>query len=371
MLAAALSAPGAAPAAWADSVTDAQETLDAAEARLTQISDEHAKLQQEADDLQVQIDDAVEGVMAAQSEMQEGRARLGEMVSYEYKTGGVGVLKVILESENLSELLDNLHYVDSMQKAQAEEIDLQRQREEAFTAALDDLNDKKDAQMAKVDQAEKKSAEAAQVVSNAEAQLSKAQDEAAAAEAERLAALKAQAEALAAEQEAAAQAEAAQEEAAQEQADDANAAGSGDAEADASGGSSNGGGASNGGSNNSSNNGSNGGSDSSQEGWKTGSASAYGSESDGTLGASTATGAVVTETSMGVAIPLSWPNARSYLGRQVEISYGGSTVIATVNDLGGMGGGSRSLDLQPGVWKAFGASSCFDWGVRTVSYRFL
>ena len=368
MLAAALSAPGVAPAAWADSVTDAQATLDEAEARLTQISDEHAKLQQEADDLQVQIDDAVEGVMAAQSEMQEGRARLGEMVAYEYKTGGVGVLKVILESENLSELLDNLHYVDSMQKAQAEEIDLQRQREEAFTAALDDLNDKKDAQMAKVDQAEKKSAEAAQVVSNAEARLSKAQDEAAAAEAERLAALKAQAEALAAEQEAAAQAEAAQEEAAaQEQADDANAAGSGDAGADASGGSSNGGGASNGGSNNGSNNGS----DSSQAGWKTGSASAYGSESDGTLGASTATGAVVTETSMGVAIPLSWPNARSYLGRQVEISYGGSTVIATVNDLGGMGGGSRSLDLQPGVWKAFGASSCFDWGVRTVSYRFL
>ena len=74
---------------------------------------------------------------------------------------------------------------------------------------------------------------------------------------------------------------------------------------------------------------------------------------------------------MGVAIPLSWPNARSYLGRQVEISYGGMTVIATVNDLGGMGGGSRSLDLQPGVWKALGASSCLDWGVRTVSYRFL
>ena len=74
---------------------------------------------------------------------------------------------------------------------------------------------------------------------------------------------------------------------------------------------------------------------------------------------------------MGVAVPLSWPNARSYLGRQVEISYSGMTVIATVNDLGGMGGGSRSLDLQPGVWRAFGASSCFDWGVRTVSYRFL
>ena len=33
--------------------------------------------------------------------------------------------------------------------------------------------------------------------------------------------------------------------------------------------------------------------------------------------------------------------------------------------------GSRVLDLQPGVWKAFGFSSCNAWGLRTVSYRFL
>ena len=45
-------------------------------------------------------------------------------------------------------------------------------------------------------------------------------------------------------------------------------------------------------------------------------------------------------------------------------------MVATVNDCGGFGG-SRVLDLQPGVWSALGASSCEDWGVRTVSYRFL
>ena len=37
----------------------------------------------------------------------------------------------------------------------------------------------------------------------------------------------------------------------------------------------------------------------------------------------------------------------------------------------GMGGGSRALDLQPGVFKAFGFNTCQAWGVRTVSYRFL
>lgn len=49
---------------------------------------------------------------------------------------------------------------------------------------------------------------------------------------------------------------------------------------------------------------------------------------------------------MGVAVPMSMPGYRSYLGRQVEISCGGKSVIATVNDCGGMGGGSRVLDLR-------------------------
>ncbi|MFR9168961.1 MAG: RlpA-like double-psi beta-barrel domain-containing protein, partial [Gordonibacter urolithinfaciens] len=108
-------------------------------------------------------------------------------------------------------------------------------------------------------------------------------------------------------------------------------------------------------------------------GWSTGVASAYGGSTDpytpnpGT----TATGAVCDDWSMGVAVPMAWPRYWQYYGRTVEISYGGMTVLATVNDCGYMGGGSRSLDLQPGVWKAFGFSSCNDWGLRTVSYRFL
>lgn len=106
-------------------------------------------------------------------------------------------------------------------------------------------------------------------------------------------------------------------------------------------------------------------------GWLSGTASAYGGSSDLGCGTRTATGATVSDWSMGVAVPMSMPNYRSYLGRQVEISYGGKSVIATVNDCGGMGGGSRVLDLQPGVFKALGASTCNGWGLRTVKYRFL
>ena len=361
VLAATLICPVFSPdAAWADDVSEAQAALDQAEERMAQIQEEYEAIEAEIDDLQIQIDEATEGVMLAQAEMQEGRYRLGQMCTQEYKNGEYSLLDVVLEAKDLGTLLDNLHYLDVMQEAESEEIDLQRQRKEKFNAALEDMNAKKDAQMKALAKAEAKSAEAEQVVANAAAQLEQAEAEA--AEAKRLAELQARAAKMAEEQAAAAQSAAPQAPAEpQEPADTpakepekpadevANPGEGGAAKPEAPEEST----------------------QDSEAGWRTGPASAYGSKSDGTLGASTATGAIVTNSSMGVAVPMSWPNYRSYFGRTVEISYGGMTVFAVVNDCGGMGGGSRHLDLQPGVWRALGASSCFDWGVRTVSYRFL
>ena len=107
-------------------------------------------------------------------------------------------------------------------------------------------------------------------------------------------------------------------------------------------------------------------------GWSSGPASAYGGSSDPSTPnpGTTATGSVCDDYSVCVAVPLAW-GPTAYYGRLVEISYGGMTVVATVNDCGGMGGGSRHLDLQPGVFKAFGFATCQDWGVREVRYRFL
>lgn len=105
--------------------------------------------------------------------------------------------------------------------------------------------------------------------------------------------------------------------------------------------------------------------------WKSGKASAYGGSTDPGCGPRTATGAKVTESSMGVAIPMSWSGYWKYYGKKIEIKYGSKTVIATINDCGGLCGGSRALDLQPGVWRALGFKSCNGWGVRTVKYRFI
>ena len=228
------------------------------------------------------------------------------------------------------------------------------------------MNKKKDEQVKAISDAEAKQTEAQQVVAQATAHLSDAQ---AAAEAARLAELQKQAEALKAQQEAQSQTEQAPAEESKGAAEKAEESGNGAASNSgnqSSSGSSSGSSNSNGSGSNNSNS-----PNTSTSGWQSGVVSAYGSTSDGTLGAHTATGAIVSESSMGVAVPMSMPNYRSYFGRSVEISYGGRTVVAVVNDCGGLGGGSRALDLQPGVWKALGASSCFDWGVRTVSYRFL
>ena len=351
--------------AYADEVNDAQNALSAAEARMSQIASEHEALVKQAEELQKQIDEATQGVMDAQAAAQTGRNKLGIYATQEYKTGGISLIKVLLESQSITDLVNNMQYFDAIQEDHARQIAEQKQLEATFNDALDDLNKKKDEQVKAISDAEAKQTEAQQVVAQAAAHLSDAQ---AAAEAARLAELQKQAEALKAQQEAQSQTEAPAEESkgAAEKAEESGNSAASNSGNQSSSGSSSGSSNSNGSGSNNSNS-----SNTSTSGWQSGVVSAYGSTSDGTLGAHTATGAIVSESSMGVAVPMSMPNYRSYFGRSVEISYGGRTVVAVVNDCGGLGGGSRALDLQPGVWKALGASSCFDWGVRTVSYRFL
>ncbi len=107
--------------------------------------------------------------------------------------------------------------------------------------------------------------------------------------------------------------------------------------------------------------------------WSTGVASAYAiannDDGKGNFGVTnTASGIDLTDSSVTVAVPASKANL---LGSIVEVCYDGKVVIATVTDTGGFARYGRDLDFAPGVWKAFGASSCSDWGTRTVYYRFL
>ena len=109
------------------------------------------------------------------------------------------------------------------------------------------------------------------------------------------------------------------------------------------------------------------------DGWSTGQVSGYSPascyDSEGNPGhTTTASGVTLTYSSLTVAVPESQSHL---LGSAVAIRYGETIVVATVTDTGGFEGYGRALDLAPGVWQAFGASSEQEWGVRTVYYKFL
>lgn len=340
-------------------VEEAQGALDGAESNRQGIAADHEALVKEVADLQKRIDETTAQALEAQQEVIDGRAALAKAAVYEYRGGSAqSLVKLLLEAESFDELVRNLVYLSSVVQYQVDEVEAQKERSARFDALMEDLNAQKDEQDRKLAELEEKKVQAEQTVSDASTNLQGAQGEYASMVEELQRKI----------EEAEAQGSAPAEPVAVDESN-TNTVRPGDQMTDVApdpspspapdGGS---------------------GSDPAPEpapdpgaGWSTGIASAYGGSTDpytpnpGT----TATGAVCDDWSMGVAVPMAWPRYWQYYGRTVEISYGGMTVLATVNDCGYMGGGSRVLDLQPGVWKAFGFSSCNDWGLRTVSYRFL
>lgn len=352
----ALPATGAVREAHADELSDAQATLSQASAELDSLNKEYDALQAQLSGLDSQISETTQKVQDAQRKMLEGRETLSDSILSQYKgDGSLSLVNIVLSSEDISEFTKNLTYYSSIQEDQAQKVAEQEQLRDTFSSALNELDTQRDEQQKLIDEAEQKKSQAEKVVSDASAKVSSIKEEQAQAQ---LAALQAQAAEMQKKEEAKQQASsnASQPNSNWNTNTDRNPSAN-----------------TNSSSNSNSSNSSNSNSGSVSAGWKTGVASAYGGSSDASTPnpGTTATGAICNDSSMGVAVPMSWPNYRSYLGRAVEIKYGGKTVIATVNDCGYMGGGSRALDLQPGVFKAFGFSTCQAWGVRTVSYRFL
>lgn len=103
------------------------------------------------------------------------------------------------------------------------------------------------------------------------------------------------------------------------------------------------------------------------EGWSSAMASAYSLE-DNDGWDQTASGIPLDETTPTVAVPL---DRSDLLGTEVDISYGGMVVRATVTDVGNFGSEGRLFDLSPALWRGFGFETVDEWGVREVSYRFV
>jgi hypothetical protein len=99
--------------------------------------------------------------------------------------------------------------------------------------------------------------------------------------------------------------------------------------------------------------------------WNTGSATAYGPTSSAIW--RTADGSDLTNTTVGVAVPIEWKS--KLFGKTLEIEDKGIQIRAKVTDVGHFLKNGRSLDLQPGVFKAFGFNTASAWGVHTVRWR--
>lgn len=342
-----------------DAVDQAQSQLSAAEAQMEAIVADYHATEAEAESMQTRIDETAAAASQAQQAVNEGRDELGLVALSQYRASDSSLmLSLLLNATSFDDLLRQVTYFDAVMQQKADLIAEQKERVEQYNQLISELNAQKDAQDAKLAELEERRTEAQTLVENAQSQLTNAQGE----QASRLAALAAASESLGNTT--------TQEETTTSFDPSWNTF-------------------SNDSTNNSNSNSNsspspsptptptptpnNNTSDDSTAGWKTGIASAYGGSSDPSTPnpGTTATGARCDDNSMGVAVPMSLPGYRSLFGHTVEIKYGGKTVLATINDCGGMGNGSRALDLQPGVFKSFGASTCQAWGLRTVSYRIL
>ena len=314
-------APASAYAATADEL---QSRVDAATQAYGDATAKVSELQAKIDESQAKIDEV-------NAELPEQRERAEQSLSslYKMQQGTPGLVSLLLSSDSFADFFTTYQYLNAVQRSNTDALAELNRMEGELSAAQQTLQAAKDEASAQQQQAQTSMTEAQTALDELNAQIA------------------AQAAAEAAAQ-------------AQTQAQSQAASGSSQAASSPA--------ASAPSASTPSNPSATDGSEVKSDGeWMIGMASAY-SVDNNTGGNATASGDELTDDSMSVAVPLS---QRYLLGRSVQIRYGGKTITAVVNDVGGFAAYGRVLDLAGGCWKALGCSSASDWGVRAVQYRFL
>lgn len=311
-------APVSAYAATADEL---QNRVDAATQAYGDASAKVSELQAKIDESQAKIDEV-------NAELPEQRERAEQSLSslYKMQQGTPGLVSLLLSSDSFADFFTTYQYLNAVQRSNTDALAELNRMEGELSAAQQTLQAAKDEASAQQQQAQTSMTEAQTALDELNAQI--------AAQAAAEAAAQAQTEAQTQAQSQAASSPAASAPAASTPSNPSATDGS-EVKSDGE--------------------------------WMIGMASAY-SVGSNTGGNATASGDELTDDSMSVAVPLS---QRYLLGRSVQIRYGGKTITAVVNDVGGFAAYGRVLDLAGGCWKAFGCSSASDWGVRAVQYRFL
>lgn len=303
-------------------------TADELQSRVDAATQAYGDATAKVSELQAKIDESQAKIDEVNAELPEQRERAEQSLSslYKMQQGTPGLVSLLLSSDSFADFFTTYQYLNAVQRSNTDALAELNRMEGELSAAQQTLQAARDEASAQQQQAQTSMTEAQTALDELNAQIA------------------AQAAA-----EAAAQAQTEAQTQAQSQATSSPAASAPAASTP-------------------SNPSATDGSEVKSDGeWMIGMASAYSVDSN-TGGNATASGDELTDDSMSVAVPLS---QRYLLGRSVQIRYGGKTITAVVNDVGGFAAYGRVLDLAGGCWKAFGCSSASDWGVRAVQYRFL
>lgn len=323
--------------AWAETSQEVREQVAAVQSELDELTEQISEGEARVEELQQQVDDLADESVALQTQIIEDRDRLANIIASSYKENAdARILALILSSETMDDLISQVYYAQKVSDWQTDCINQLNEDKQELDERMAAISSAKDEQAAELEELADKREELDEKVATLNEKADRLEEEE--AEAARKAAEEAARKA--AEEQARREAE---EKARQEAL--AAAAAAGDIE------------------------------QAPQEltggGWVTCIASAYTiADNDPPGSTATASGIPLDESVPTVALPMSMSPSRFY-GRQVQIVYNGMSIVATVTDCGAMGGGSRGLDLTPAVFRAFGASTADEWGMRSVSYRFL
>lgn len=314
-------------------------TADELQSRVDAATQAYSDATAKVGELQAKIDESQEKIDEVTAKLPEQRERAEQSLSslYKMQQGTPGLVSLLLSSDNFADFFTTYQYLNAVQRSNTDALVELNKMEGELSAAQQTLQAAKEEASAQQQQAQASMTEAQTALDELNAQIAAQQTAEAAA--------KAQAEADA-------QAKAQAQTDASSTPDSSSSSSSPSAPSAST----------------PSNPSATDGSEVKSDGeWMIGMASAYSVDSN-TGGNATASGDELTDDSMSVAVPLS---QRYLLGRSVQIRYGGKTITAVVNDVGGFAAYGRVLDLAGGCWKAFGCSSASEWGVRAVQYRFL
>ena len=158
---------GLAAPAYADTASN----LAAARAKLEQIG---TQTQQIYDELATQtqaLDQTAGEITQKQQEIADGQAKLSNYVAGEYKTGGLSLLQVLTDVDDLGDMLNRLFYYGKVSDKQAQTIQEVKELKQELTNKQAEQEQNVAATQKKVDELNAQQAEAQNVVNSLDSQL--------------------------------------------------------------------------------------------------------------------------------------------------------------------------------------------------------